>query len=141
MAKRVKFDKNAAFKNIIGQAEEEVETTQLVPEIETKPEPEKETKTELISSEEVSIPQAGIDLTSETSFAVPDGRKARGESRGKAKTNRDEICSVTVHLLKSQHRALKLRTALSDDPADKDMSTIIRIAIDQYLANAPKLTN
>ena len=46
----------------------------------------------------------------------------------------EKMVKVSYLIAQRQHKALKLRAALSDDPEEKDMSTMVRKAIDLLLA-------
>jgi len=45
-----------------------------------------------------------------------------------------KFISRTYYITLEQYKALKLRAALSDDPEEKDISAIVRAALNKYLA-------
>jgi len=49
--------------------------------------------------------------------------------------NLDELIHKSYYITKRHVKALKTRTAKSDKPEDKDFSSIIRAALDLYLAD------
>jgi len=49
--------------------------------------------------------------------------------------NPSKFISRTYYITPEQHKALKLRAASSDDPNEKDISAIVRAALDRYLSN------
>ncbi|MCL2173666.1 MAG: hypothetical protein FWB84_08580 [Candidatus Bathyarchaeota archaeon] len=50
----------------------------------------------------------------------------------------EKIIQATFYITKRQHKALKMKVALSDGGEDKDQSAIVRTAIDLYLAETLK---
>lgn len=56
----------------------------------------------------------------------------RSQSRRKA-VQEDTLTTKTFRITKKQHKALQMRMALSDSPAEKDLSSIVRAALDMYL--------
>lgn len=48
---------------------------------------------------------------------------------------KDRMIQRSIHIKESQYRALKMRAASGVDPADKDISAIVRRAIDMYLSS------
>ena len=48
----------------------------------------------------------------------------------------EELITKTFRITKSLHRALKIRSATSNDPKEKDISAIVRTALERYLAKA-----
>ena len=51
----------------------------------------------------------------------------------------DALVPRTLYITDRQARALKIRLGLSQDPRERDMSAIVRIALDQYLADTLKM--
>jgi len=47
----------------------------------------------------------------------------------------DELVHKSYYITKRQVKALKIRTAVSDKPEEKDFSAIVRAALDLYLAD------
>lgn len=45
----------------------------------------------------------------------------------------DTLTTKTFRITRRQHKALQMRMAMSDDPAEKDLSSIVRAALDVYL--------
>lgn len=45
----------------------------------------------------------------------------------------DTLTTKTFRISRRQHKALQMRMAMSDDPAEKDLSSIVRAALDAYL--------
>ncbi|MDR2559961.1 MAG: hypothetical protein LBC86_10555 [Oscillospiraceae bacterium] len=50
----------------------------------------------------------------------------------------DKFIQTTIYLTKQQQKALKLRAAMSDRAEDKDISAIVRTALNLYLADTLK---
>lgn len=46
----------------------------------------------------------------------------------------EELIRRTYYISPAQHKALKIRAATSDNPEEKDISKIVRAAIDMYLS-------
>jgi hypothetical protein len=58
-----------------------------------------------------------------------------GEPSGTAGTrDNDRLIQTTFDISERQYKALKLRVAVSDNPAEKDMSAVVRAALDACLA-------
>jgi len=55
-------------------------------------------------------------------------------SEKKAKT-KEKLVPTAFYITEKQRKALKIKTALSDKPEDKDLSSIVRAALDIYLAD------
>jgi len=53
----------------------------------------------------------------------------------KTDNNLDELVHKSYYITKRHVKALKMRTAISDKPEEKDFSAIIRAALDLYLAD------
>lgn len=45
----------------------------------------------------------------------------------------DTLTTKTFRISRRQHKALQMRMAMSDDPAEKDLSSIVRAALEAYL--------
>jgi hypothetical protein len=56
-------------------------------------------------------------------------------SPAKKKDNLDELVHKSYYITKRHVKALKIRTAISDRPEEKDFSAIVRTALDLYLAD------
>ena len=52
--------------------------------------------------------------------------------------NLDELVHKSYYITKRHVKALKIRTAISDKPEEKDFSAIVRAALDLYLADELK---
>lgn len=50
------------------------------------------------------------------------------------KEKNEKMTTKTFRITHMQHKALKLRVALSENPDEKDISAIVRNALDLYLA-------
>jgi len=57
-------------------------------------------------------------------------------SETKKEIHDKKFISRTYYITPEQYKALKLRAATSDNPNEKDISGIVRSALDQYLANS-----
>jgi hypothetical protein len=55
-----------------------------------------------------------------------------------AKEGKEKLVLTSFYITKNQHKALKLKRALSDKPEDKDHSSIVRMLLDDYLADILK---
>jgi len=71
--------------------------------------------------------------------------KERGTQTGgieehtkKVKSGLDELVHKSYYVTKRHVKALKIRTALSDKPEEKDFSAIVRAALDLYLSDTLK---
>ncbi|MDR1481800.1 MAG: hypothetical protein LBI74_04155 [Synergistaceae bacterium] len=104
--KKPKFDRNLAFNNIVGAGAGESEGEPVKPTAPVLPSPQ---------------PQ--------TTSAPPEKTTKR-----ERKSNERELIPTTIYITKRQHKAMKLRAALSDDLIDKDQSAIVRAALDSYLS-------
>ena len=56
-------------------------------------------------------------------------------SEKKIESNLDELVHKSYYITKRHVKALKMRTALSDKPEEKDFSAIVRAALDLYLSD------
>ena len=66
-------------------------------------------------------------------------REKSPDNEGKLKDNpKEKLIQTAFYITKKQHRALKVKAALGDDPENKDQSAIVRAAIDAYLADTLK---
>ena len=52
----------------------------------------------------------------------------------KIKNDGEQLFQRAYYVTRAQHKALKMRVAASDSPEEKDISTIVRAAIDLYLS-------
>lgn len=59
----------------------------------------------------------------------------RSESGVRGTAPASALTTKTFRITEQQHRALKIRSARSDDPSEKDISAIVRKALDRYLAS------
>jgi hypothetical protein len=140
MARKVKFDKNAAFKNIIGQGSNDEAESEVSEDAESEAKTMTGTSAEVIKSEpqvnvvnfnqatreDVSSPTANLDaVTSSEQVSI-------NTKKGRPKTT--ELRQLSLYITNSQYRAMKIRAALSESPEDKDLSAIMRTALDLYLA-------
>ena len=53
----------------------------------------------------------------------------------KIESDLDELVHKSYYITKRHVKALKIRTALSDKPEEKDFSAIVRAALDLYLTD------
>jgi hypothetical protein len=50
-------------------------------------------------------------------------------------TAKEKLLQTAFYITDKQRRALKIKTALGNKPEDKDQSSIVRAALDAYLAD------
>jgi len=62
--------------------------------------------------------------------AEPSARKTESE-----KMVKEKFMQTAFYITKKQHRALKIKAALGDNPEEKDQSSIVRAALNAYLAD------
>lgn len=110
---RNKFDPNAAFKNII-KAEElpGQETIETLEEGKFLPDPE----------------EREVELEPETTEPIIKVKK----KPGKKPSTDEKLIQKAYYITEKQYKALKMQTILGDE---KDMSAIVRTALDIYLAD------
>lgn len=118
---RNKFDPNAAFKNIIktNTETEELpgqETIETLEEGKFLPDPE-EREIEIESEEELETTEPTIKVR---------------KKPGKKPSTDEKLIQRAYYITEKQSKALKLQTILGDE---KDMSAIVRAALDIYLAD------
>ena len=53
----------------------------------------------------------------------------------KVAATREELVQAAFYITRRQRKALKMKTALGDKLEDKDLSSIVRAALDVYLAD------
>jgi hypothetical protein len=106
---KAKFDKDAAFKKIIG-ADEEVSKEDI------NKLPEKKATEELKTKEQFDL---GARLIPPKPKLATQKLKQRG-----------------FYITEEQYKALKLRAITSEQPEEKDTSAIVRNAIDLYLSKS-----
>lgn len=51
---------------------------------------------------------------------------------------KDSLIHRTYYITKKQYRALKIKAAISNNPQEKDLSAIVRAALDAYLVDELK---
>lgn len=56
----------------------------------------------------------------------------------KEESHKEKLLPITLYITEKQRKAMKVRTALGDKPEDKDLSSIVRAALDIYLADTLK---
>ena len=119
---KTRLNQDDAFKSIMGKISDDTDDTNNIDntdntdntfERESEAEkPENENKTESITS------ASEISATSETKE-----KKIKG------------TLPTSFYITENHRKALKIKTALGDKPEDKDMSSIVRAALDVYLAD------
>lgn len=86
------------------------------------------------SDQETFIPDASspVELPEPEELTKEETKpyEPKKESRSPSK-----FISRTYYITPEQHKALKLRAASSDDPNEKDISAIVRAALDRYFSN------
>jgi hypothetical protein len=50
-------------------------------------------------------------------------------------TQKEKLIPITLYITEKQRRAMKIKTALGNKPEDKDLSSIVRAALDIYLSD------
>ena len=53
-------------------------------------------------------------------------------------SHKDKLLPITLYITEKQRKAMKIKTALGDKPEDKDLSSIVRAALDIYLSDTLK---
>jgi len=48
---------------------------------------------------------------------------------------KEKLIQTAFYITEKQRKAMKIKTALGDKPEDKDLSSIVRAALDTYLAD------
>lgn len=104
------------------------------------PKPSKHTKDEIYKSimgnelkdtaQEESEMQSITDQGSEVNPVLKQSKKIESDL--------DNLVHKSYYITKRHVKALKLRTAISDKPEEKDFSAIVRAALDLYLADTLK---
>jgi hypothetical protein len=61
-------------------------------------------------------------------------KKPDSKLSNKTENNLDELVHKSYYITKRHVKALKMRTAISDKPEEKDFSAIVRAALDLYFA-------
>ena len=54
------------------------------------------------------------------------------------KTQKDKLLPITLYITEKQRKAMKIKTALGSNLEDKDLSSIVRAALDIYLSDTLK---
>ena len=52
--------------------------------------------------------------------------------------HKERLLPITLYITEKQRKAMKIRAALGDKPEDKDLSSIVRAALDIYLSDTLK---
>ena len=107
---KAKFDKDAAFKSILGVQEPEVTQTAAAP----------------IEVEPVALPLLPQETAQVEKATTPKTKKARPKAA--------QLKQRGFYITEAQYRALKVRVATTKDPEEKDLSAIVRAALDKYLS-------
>ena len=74
-------------------------------------------------------------------FGSDDQKKVKKENKEISPSQSPEqskLIQTSFYITEKHRKALKIRTALSEIPEDKDQSSIVRAALDAYLANTLK---
>ena len=71
------------------------------------------------------------EITPPTNNSVPNN----GTELNKTDNDLDKLVHKSYYITKRHVKALKIRTAFSDKPEEKDFSAIVRAALDLYLAD------
>jgi hypothetical protein len=125
---KLKFDKGAALKNIIGggEAEANVAENAVVPE-----------KIETTNPPRVPEPVIVAPTTKvQPSAPVAEVKSSKNSKRNIPVETKEKLTQISVYVTKDQRRTLKMRAAMSDDPKEKDISAVVRTALDRYLKNS-----
>lgn len=78
------------------------------------------------------ITEPEIEASTEEIKKKP-GEKIIPEARGKGEKEREsKYVQISAYLTPEQRKKLKIRAATSDNPKEKDISSIIRNALDTY---------
>ena len=48
---------------------------------------------------------------------------------------KEKLFPITLYITEKQRKAMKIKTALGNNPEDKDLSSIVRAALDIYLSD------
>jgi len=64
--------------------------------------------------------------------------KSTGSPAEEKTTPKEKLIQMGFYITEKQRKALKLKSALGDSPEDKDLSTIVRSALNLYLADILK---
>jgi len=51
------------------------------------------------------------------------------------KTQKEKLFPITLYITEKQRKAMKIKTALGNKPEDKDLSSIVRAALELYLSD------
>jgi len=77
--------------------------------------------------------QLAVEPAQSAASAIAEG-PAKPLAEGAApKASEASLVRATFYINKSQHKKMKLRAALSDGIEDKDLSAIVRAALDLYM--------
>ena len=56
----------------------------------------------------------------------------------KEEKQKEKLIPITLYITEKHRKAMKMKTALGDKPEDKDLSSIVRAALDVYLTDTLK---
>ena len=62
-------------------------------------------------------------------------KASQGTKKEQAK---EKLIQTAFYITAGQHKAMKIKAALKEKPEDKDLSSIVRAALDIYLADTVK---
>jgi len=58
----------------------------------------------------------------------------KSETAGES-AQKEKLVPITLYITEKQRKAMKIKTALGNKPEDKDLSSVVRAALDIYLAD------
>ena len=64
--------------------------------------------------------------------------KSEGNTASPTEPMKEKLVQMAFYVTEKQRKALKLKTALADKPEDKDLSSIVRNALNIYLEDVLK---
>lgn len=79
---------------------------------------------------------ASSDTPSDTK--TPPENETIAQPPSLAAEGKEKYTHRSFYITEKQYKALKIRTALSNKPEDRDTSSIVRAALDMYLADTLK---
>ena len=91
-------------------------------------------KTEIIEQELNMIEQASEIKPDNSNIVELSKYRETKDAANNVSGDGEELITKTFRITKSLHRALKIRSATSNDPNEKDISAIVRTALEQYLS-------
>jgi hypothetical protein len=64
--------------------------------------------------------------------------KTEASQESKKEQAKEKLIQTAFYITAEQHKAMKIKAALKEKPEDKDLSSIVRAALDIYLADTIK---